>query len=72
MRCSERTPHKPLVAFNMGDEVTISVRDKYCGIRGTLEGRRGSMFWNIRLLREEGTGELIYKMESSFRLVKAK
>ena len=61
-----KAPKAPLVTFKVGDEVTINVRDKYCGMRGILEGWRGSMFWNIRLLKEEGSGELIYKMASSF------
>ena len=50
----------------MGDEVIVTVRDKYCGMRGKLIGCRGKMFWNIKLAKEEDReDQVIFKMESS-------
>ena len=38
------------------------------GMRGELIGRRGKMFWNIKLAKEEDREEeVIFKMESSFK-----
>ena len=54
--------------YKVGDEVIVTVRDRYCGMRGELESIRGKMYWNIRLEREgDEQGELIWKMSTSFK-----
>lgn len=54
--------------YKAGDNVTITVRDKYCGMRGELVSPRGKMFWYIRMAREgDEEGELIWKMTTSFK-----
>ena len=55
--------------FREGDEVIITVRGRYCGMRGVLVRRRGTEFWDIALEREgELVDMMIYKMPSSFEL----
>ena len=54
--------------YKVSDQVTVTIRDKYSGMRGGLVSKKGKMFWNTHLARDgEEPGKLIWKMTTSFK-----
>jgi hypothetical protein len=58
------------LVWKKGAKVRVTIRDRYVGRTGTLMGRRGEHYWDLKLDARDGEcGRVIYKKQSSLCLI---
>jgi hypothetical protein len=69
-KVNERRGEPMRSAWRKGDRVRVTIRDRYYGQIGTLLGRHGRLYWDLKLDARDGEcARVIYKKESSLSLV---
>jgi hypothetical protein len=69
-KVNERRGEPIRSAWRKGDRVRVTIRDRYYGQIGTLLGRHGRLYWDLKLDARDGEcARVIYKKESSLSLV---
>lgn len=64
------SPSRRPCGVEEGQRVRVTIGGPYQGLVGTVTGKRGSMFWYIRLDAVDGCVErVIYKMPTSFKII---
>lgn len=67
---ARRMPREIRNQWQKGALVRVIIRDKYYGRTGTLMGRRGTQYWDIKLDSHDGEcSRVIYKKQSSLQII---